>query len=446
MENSISDNPIVPPTDNPLTDQAQPTTSQQSSVPTIQTPPPETKTPAKSKKRLILVIIIVATILSLSLATFFVYQNYQSKQQANQPLPTPTSPTATQPSPIPDPTANWKTYISEGGKFSFKYPSDWIYETQKPTLDIQGKKYIAYAFISGIPLTKEQQKMSKLPDRNDTPKPRKSFSIIYATSSDFNNLDADDLIEELTGKLTETFSQRDVALNDNIKAKEVRYACQEGCLDVLFNYNDMIFEASTIPNSEADINTLYQILSTFRFLSDTSDWNTFSNNFFNFTFRYPSELSVQPPEPKVSELSELSFLLEYPEDLAYRDNPSFEELNKRYFSLIVSVKHTSNPPSDLIAYKTQQICENKNELSQLSGQATLCNESKESNKFKPYSQGVVKGIIGTYNPFEQQFTTILFVNNNAIFEFKLAGAEGVSPSPEALDKITQILSTFQFTE
>lgn len=168
--------------------------------------------------------------------------------------------------PSPDPTANWKTYTSEDTTFSFKYPSDWIYEIKKTTLEVNGKEYNATSILAGRPLTEEQRKLQGYININDAPKTYNDFSLLYATHTDFTSLTADNLVEELISKrASQVDNPKTLLLTNNIQAKEVGYGCQAFCIDVLFRNNNTIFDASTGPNAEANISTLRQILSTFRF-------------------------------------------------------------------------------------------------------------------------------------------------------------------------------------
>lgn len=164
-----------------------------------------------------------------------------------------------------DKTADWKVYISEDKTFSFKYPSDWIYETKKTTVEIKGKKYNATHIIGGIPLTEERRKTQGYLDINDAPKTFNNFSLLYATSLEFKSLTVENLVEELISTRAQIDSQKDVLVSDKTQAKEVGYGCQAYCMDILFKNNNTIFDSSTGPNAEANISTVHQILTTLKF-------------------------------------------------------------------------------------------------------------------------------------------------------------------------------------
>jgi len=85
-------------------------------------------------KQWLVIGLAVSLIVSLGVAGFFVYQNYQLKQQALQKQPaslpeatgTPEIPSPT--TPTVNPTANWKTYTNNEYKLTFKYPAGFTIE------------------------------------------------------------------------------------------------------------------------------------------------------------------------------------------------------------------------------------------------------------------------------------------------------------------------------
>lgn len=243
----------------------------------ITNPQPVTPPPTPSSSRNLVPIVVVAIVVAIlaSLGTYMFMssqQNKQSQMTNQQPTTTQISPTQQTTETItvaPETTSNWKTYTSEDTTFSFQYPSDWTYETKKTTLELQGKKYNATSILAGRPLTEGQRKMQGYIDINDAPKTYNDFSLVYATHADFTNLSADNLIEELIKtRASQVDSPKTLLLNNNIQAKEVGYGCQASCIDVLFRYNNTIFDASTGPNAEANIATVRQILSTIKFTNN----------------------------------------------------------------------------------------------------------------------------------------------------------------------------------
>lgn len=213
-------------------------------------------------------ILIIVLITLIALGGYAVWQNQtkSTPQSTIQPSPTPAEETvyteATE-------SANWKTYTSEDKSFSFKYPPEWIYEIKETILEVGDKKYNAHLIKAGIPLTEERRKIQGYLDINDAPKTFNDFSLLYATSPDFKNLTLDNLVEDFILKFTveENIDHtKDILFSNKVTAREVGYGCQAYCIDIVFRNNDTIFDSSTGPNADANIDTLRQIISTFKFL------------------------------------------------------------------------------------------------------------------------------------------------------------------------------------
>jgi hypothetical protein len=103
MENQTTQNPVQEPVPNPVS----------------------TSIPIKNNNLLTLVFSVFLLLL-LASTGYLYYQNQQLKRMlANYqtPVASPT-PTATA-----NPTTNWKTYTNPDGTSSFKYPSDWSYQS-----------------------------------------------------------------------------------------------------------------------------------------------------------------------------------------------------------------------------------------------------------------------------------------------------------------------------
>ena len=110
-------------------------------LPNPPTPPgmpinPPVSSPS-SNKSILIVLLVVLLVVLFSLATYLLVKS-QTKSQTPISSPSTTQPSSAQPStvipsPTTDPTANWKTYTSPDGIYSFKYPVDWfIYPGQSP--------------------------------------------------------------------------------------------------------------------------------------------------------------------------------------------------------------------------------------------------------------------------------------------------------------------------
>ena len=211
--------------------------------------------------------LIAVTILVFIFIVGGVYALVLQSQKRISSAPKPTiSPSPISPTPNPDPTANWKTYIIPDNAFSFKYPSGWEYEVTDSVFTIKGKEYSTTYIKFGRPFTEKERKEFGYIDINDAPKIYFSFSLQYASHTDFTDLTVDNLVEELINKRFSIVDNPTILLlNNNIQAREVGYACQEGCADILFKNNTTIFDFSTSSGGNLTPLTQRQILSTFKF-------------------------------------------------------------------------------------------------------------------------------------------------------------------------------------
>lgn len=104
-------------------------------------PPVSPVIPASIPKSSLFPILFVVLILVLLAATgVFAYQNMQLQKQIAilQSQPTSSPIVSASPTPTADPTANWKTFITDDKKVSFKYPSGWTAD-QNTTSEGWGK-------------------------------------------------------------------------------------------------------------------------------------------------------------------------------------------------------------------------------------------------------------------------------------------------------------------
>jgi hypothetical protein len=80
-------------------------------------------------------ILVVILLLVLVGGAFYYFGTLKNKPSLTQVVPISTSVVSVQPSVVPtvkpttDPTANWKIYTNPDGTSSFKYPSDWSYQS-----------------------------------------------------------------------------------------------------------------------------------------------------------------------------------------------------------------------------------------------------------------------------------------------------------------------------
>lgn len=227
--------PSIPPTPPP--------------VPPVIPPRPPIILPRPQKKSLAW-LIIPLLILILPISGYFVFQINKFKQQLNQPPPAVSpSPVAALPSPSPSLTADWQIYTNQVQNYSFQYPSDWQINEAGATFDINNKLTLAkdnyiitiYANIQGI-----GGGTKKVP----------SVPITVAGLNLFKR-DIGDNLYDNTGSF-------EISATDS---------------NPTFKYQDKTYEIYlTFPLAEkgtepylANLQTFDLILSTFKFIDNTSD-------------------------------------------------------------------------------------------------------------------------------------------------------------------------------
>lgn len=182
-------------------------------------------------------------LLSLAAVAFLYYQNQELKGMLagyQTPAASPT-PTATD-----DPTAGWKTYTNSQIGFSFEYPSDWILK------DGSGVTLTSYSIYK------------PLSDGDVEPEPTLHFFVAYHKG-------VTDLAKWLTdnqaGEIVDT-----VKINGNKFSK-----IKGGSLEDSLEYATQISASGILriviepyPNKVVSDETFNQILSTFKFIEDTT--------------------------------------------------------------------------------------------------------------------------------------------------------------------------------
>lgn len=104
--------------------------------PTVPTPPqpvapPVPATLSKNNNFLAILLSVFLAITLLIGGYLFLQVQGLTKQLAQLQVQPTATPLSTEiPSPTTDPTANWKTYTNTTHGFSFKYPSDWILNSE----------------------------------------------------------------------------------------------------------------------------------------------------------------------------------------------------------------------------------------------------------------------------------------------------------------------------
>lgn len=160
--------------------------------------------------------------------------------QANNPAPT------TNPSSTPDQTANWKTYIDDIYKFSFKYPSDWKLNCTNTNLPDGWLDRNICDLVSPKALLDHGQISNG------------SYFVIGVSKPNPNYANFSEYLDYSSKQYGYTFMDRKInSINGKIgltKNKETNY---------LFERNGHIINANWIYSETPD--DINQILSTFKF-------------------------------------------------------------------------------------------------------------------------------------------------------------------------------------
>ena len=191
-------------------------------------------------------------------------------------LPTfPLTPTLS-PSSTTNPTANWKTYTSRDGSFSFKYPEN-LY-----TLNSNEQNLIFYdSSVRNPAFTDQVLNIGVSPyDKSKYQNSGSAISPFDFTDTQGRTWKTDMVLGESSYNFSATLLTAD---------KMYIVGIQSG-----------LIKGDEIKFGENHRNLANQILSTFKFLPDTSNWRTYIDPFYNYTIKYPRELSVEPTPSKNS--------------------------------------------------------------------------------------------------------------------------------------------------
>jgi hypothetical protein len=222
-----------------------------------------------SRPRLIIILIMLVIAIPVSVLAL-IAKYYQRQQSLPQTITTHSlSPTISVLS-----TENWKTYENIRLGFSLKYPNDWDYSIANDSIPPQ--------FSMGL-------SPKKVSSQDPTVNP-----FITVIVDDFPSLD--DHINNLYCNGNCSLSSQKTSLG-GVEAKEVDTELSSYRLRrvVVENYqktyevNILFFNLfeNEYPFEERE-RIFNSVLSSFNFLPDISEWETYSNNDLNLTFRYPS--------------------------------------------------------------------------------------------------------------------------------------------------------------
>jgi len=262
---------------------SQPVINQQ---PTPETPPAVQEVPDESvaipKKTFIVFPTVILLILVSLFAGYLLYQNHLLKRKIVKLTATP-SPTATT-----NPIANWKTYTNARYGFEFKYPTSDVDQTIKKTID--NEDY--FSITDNISFVIQKNSLKEPCD-----------GICYSIYN------GDHAVNGIQFSVAEGTS-------DDPGGREV---CEEDCItqyvdnetEVATGVYAQIRSGSLPSKREETTNLVNQILSTFKFTDQQvkiTDWKTYTNSKYSFSFQYPSSLSIDETIKNPESLANASLL------------------------------------------------------------------------------------------------------------------------------------------
>src|SRR5260221_1405311 len=249
-------------------------------------PIPSTE-PPKTPSNPPLIALIILVVILLGATGLLAYQNMQLQKQITK------SQVNTYNSPVPsgtDETANWKTYTNTKHGYSIKYPNDWSFREFSSTKDGAG----FYNTASGDVIGNEPITI------NFNQRPSNDQSVPF---SDYVKIAA---IKEIQGFESLVLINL-VTTNSGIVGYKTTWNYKtlagEAKISLPITYFDTkLPTGETVQINLGDKNDeqIYnKILSTFKFTdqsqTDTSNWKTYTNQNYKFSFNYPALWTEQGP-------------------------------------------------------------------------------------------------------------------------------------------------------
>lgn len=327
QDKKYSDNPKAQgdsPVENisPNNSQPPPVTKPQNSsdTPTI----PSTSTPTRIKKTLLIGLIIL--IITAVIGGIYLYLQSQSqKTQIKE-----SSLTQEKPSPTSDPTLEWKNYIDNIEGFEFKYPTDYSINEEERTVIIYSSPRSCRVKSDASPEDSPYPNLFTYKPTSEvtfkiTPREGENFSKIWRESYGYDFVKEEHREQTIGGKRAYYISQgAEMSFSRTmylVEIEETRALQIEVYLPIYqFECENPAYEFSQ--NQKYDLIT-NQILSTFEFLPDTSDWKTYKNADPGIEFKYP-------PKYYIKETGDINTIVKI------SDNPEFE---KNEFALVITIEN-----------------------------------------------------------------------------------------------------------
>lgn len=201
-------------------------------------------------------------------------------------------PISVQPNPIAstsatlDQTADWKTYTNTDFNFSVKYPD---------TIQINkaGEGGPANTYIN-------------IPNIQTNDSAEKTLIIFYYVTDETPEDKVNTLIEQNRLDTTTTVVKMSSEKYENNNIQGIKLISKFSNLtryQIFLKHNKAMYQFVINASLNNDITTqaiVDQILSTFKFLdetTDTSSWKTYESSQLNYSFKYPSTYTIYSPTP-----------------------------------------------------------------------------------------------------------------------------------------------------
>jgi len=234
--------------------------------PTFPSPQPA-KPPLSPQKSILPLLLTILFLLTLAATGVLAYQNRQLNQRLSVITASPT-PTPQIFVPPADPTTGWKTYSNPSSGISFKYPAEWrftesetfksaTFNTKIPSSETRGEQTIDYTFDSILEDSRNYNDWVNNPGQ----------TTALGTETINNNLFEKFVVADMYYSLNYIYKAND---------KIIRF--------MVWPYNAQ--NPEKLPASLKE--SVYQVLSTFKFLDNTTNWKTYTDSKNGFSIRYPS--------------------------------------------------------------------------------------------------------------------------------------------------------------